>query len=406
MEAAIGPPEVVTDVVASPSVADKEPGAHPVPFADLPLSRQLQIGFTGGSLGDTDPCGCAHNPLGGLAKRVRWWQSVTDGRRNTLLLDVGGLMVPAVPNLVDRKGEAVARADVFLRAMAKAGYAALNVGTHELALGLSDLRRLAKARGIPLLSANIYGVDGKPAFETKLIRQVGSLRIGLMGLVTDRPTDAADVVLGQGLQLRPPLQAGAETVQALKNEGCDMIIVLSQMTRTEVDALMAQNADIDLVLGSTNMDLTTQLVANGGGYFADTYNKGKYAGLLTIAVRAPTGKRNRLYAANMRAALDAQRADVASQLQGLQSQLDESMRENSPVRMDAGVREIVGHQIAALRARLQRVTLELDESSTAPPESNAVDLEMAGMSQDLLDDPEVLKWIDKFKETYPKIPGR
>ena len=406
LQSALSPPEPVTDVVASPGPDTPPSTEHIDPFADLPQSRQLLIGFSGGALGDTDPCGCAHNPLGGLAKRVRWWQRTIEGRRNTLLLGTGGDLVPSIPDVIDRPGEALARADVFFRAMAKAQYAAMNVGAHELALGVGDLRRIAKARGVPLLSANIYGKDGQPAFERKLTVQVGMMRVGIVGLVTSSPPDGVTLQQAQGLEIRPPVQAGQQVIGELEREGCDMIIVLSQMSRQEIDALVNQAPGIDLVLGSQSMDLTNDLIATGNGYFADTYTKGKYMGLLTVGVRAATGRHTRLYARNMRAALDAQRLDLASQIQQQQVQLDQSLEPGSPIRMDKETREVVGHQLAALRARLQRVTLEIESVGDVPKDGNGVALEMIGMSQDVLDDPEVLKWIDKFKEKYPKIAGR
>lgn len=381
---------------------EANPEQKPEPaLADVRQSQQVLIGFSGGEIGETDNCGCAHNPLGGLARKVQWLRQATEGRKNTLILETGGLLVTAVPRQQEREGEALARADVFLHAMAKAGYAGLNVGAHELAFGLADLRRVAKARGIPLLSANIFDQKGQPAFTRKLVKQVGPLKIGVFGLISNQPPDFGHIVTEQGLQLQPATQTAQLLVQELRAEGCDVVILLSQLTRVEVDGLMGQVKGIDLVLGSNAMDLTQQLVTSGEGYFADTYTKGKYVGLITISARG----KGRLFAQNEKGALTAQRQELAAQVQGLQGQLDAANDPQSPVKMSAEAREMVDHQIAALRARLQRVTLEIDSVGLPPPNANTVDLHLEPLLDELPNDPEVLKWIDKMKEKYPKIGG-
>lgn len=325
----------------------------------------------------------------------------TAGHPNALAFDVGGMMVPNVPDTMDRPGEAVARAEVFLRAMARGGYTALNVGAHELALGVADLRRLAQAHRMPLLSANLIDKTGKPAFQRFLIKQAGPLKVGVFGLITSSPPDVLNLLDKQGLRLDPPNQAAATLVKELRAQGCDLIVVLSQLSRIEVDALMAQVKGIDLVLGTSSMDLTNQLVANGEGFFADTFTKGKYMGLLTIAARG----KGKLFAANMRAALNAQRAELAGQIQALQVQLEQSNIPSSPVKLNKEAREVIDHQLAALRARLQRVTIEIDAGANLPSNANTVDLQMAALGQDMPDDAEVLKWLDKLKLKYPHVAG-
>jgi 2',3'-cyclic-nucleotide 2'-phosphodiesterase (5'-nucleotidase family) len=339
--------------------------------------------------------------LGGLPKRIRWWQQATAGHPNALAFDVGGLMVPNVPDTMDRPGEAVARADVFLRAMARGGYAGLNVGAHELALGLADLRRLAAANRIPLLSANLYDKGGKPAFQRLLVRQVGPLKVGVFGLISASPLDILGTVDKQGLRIEPPIAVASLAVKELRAQGCDLVIVLSQLSRLEVDGLMAQVKGIDLVLGSTQMDMTTQLLGAGDGFFADTFTKGKYMGLMTISARG----KGKLYAANMKAALNAQRSELAAQIQSMQVQIEQSGNPSAPVKLSKEAREVIDHQLAALRARMQRVTMEIEAGGSAPAKANTVDLQMAALGQEMPDDAEVLKWVDKLKTKYPHVAG-
>lgn len=323
------------------------------------------------------------------------------GRPNALAFDAGGLMVPNVPDTMDRPGEAVARADVFLRAMARGGYTGLNVGAHELALGLADLRRLAAAHRIPLLSANLVDASGKPAFQRLLVKQAGPMKIGVFGLVTSQPSDILNTVEKQGLRLEPAIPTAAAAVKELRAQGCDVVILLSQLSRLELESLTTQVKGIDLVLGSSGMEMSTQLVTMGDGLFADPFTKGKYMGLVTIAARG----KGPLYPADMKAAQNAQRAALASQVQALQSQIEMSNRPGGTPSLSKEAREVLDHQLAALRARMQRVTMELDAGTKMPRNANTVALEMAAMAQELPDDAEVMKWIDTLKLKYPHVAG-
>ena len=325
----------------------------------------------------------------------------TQGHPNALAFDTGALMVPNVPDTMDRPGEAVARAEVFLRAMARGGYAGLNVGAQELALGVADLRRLAAASHIPLLSANLYDKTGKPAFQRLLVKQAGPLKVGVFGLTTTQPLDILNTVEKQGLQIEPPNVMAAAAVKELRAQGCDLVIVLSQLSRLEVDALTAQVKGIDLVLGSNNMDMTAQLLAAGEAFFVDTFTKGKYMGMLTVSVRG----KGPLFAANMKAALNAQRSELAGQIQSLQVQIEQSGVPGAPLRLSKEAREVIDHQLAALRARMQRVTMEIEAGGSMPPNANTVELEMAALGQELPDDVEVLKWVDKLKTKFPHVAG-
>ena len=325
----------------------------------------------------------------------------TQGHPHALAFDVGGLMVPNVPDTMDRPGEAAARADVFLRAMARGGYTALNVGAHELALGVNDLKRLAAANKIPLLSANLYDKAGKPAFQRLLVKQAGPLKIGIFGLVTAQPADLLNTVANQGLVVESPNTVAATVVKELRDQGCDLVVVLSQLSRVEVDALTSQVKGIDLVLGSSQMDMTNQLLSTGEGFFVDTFTKGKYMGMLTIAARG----KGHLYAANMKAALNAQRSELAGQIQALQMQIEQSNTPSGPVKLGKEARDVIDHQLAALRARMQRVAMEIESGGSAPAQANTVDLQMAALGQEMMDDPEVLKWVDKLKLKYPHVAG-
>ena len=54
---------------------------------------------------------------------------------------------------------------------------------------------------------------------------------------------------------------------------------------------------------------------------------------------------------------------------------------------------------------MQRVAMEIESGGSAPAQANTVDLQMAALGQEMMDDPEVLKWVDKLKLKYPHVAG-
>lgn len=305
---------------------------------------------------------------------------------------------PQSPN--ERPGEALARAEVFLKAMVHMGTAALNVGEHELSLGLPDLHRLANKYKMPLLSANIYASKTKtPEFTRIWVKKFGQFKVGMFGLITSTPPDLSRLFVDQGLEVHDPQEEARAVVKELQAQNCDMIVVLSQMNKHEVGELLEKVPGIHLVLGTNTMELTMQLVAAGTGYFADAFTKGKYIGEVTVQMRE---KRDRYYAANMRASMETDRADAARQLQSLQIQIESADQKDSGLQLTKETRQIVEQQMVAVRARLQRLTMQLEGVVAAPPNASTLDFSMNAISAEILEDPFVDGLVRKFQEKFAK----
>jgi 2',3'-cyclic-nucleotide 2'-phosphodiesterase (5'-nucleotidase family) len=323
-------------------------------------------------------------------------------RPHSLLLEAGGLLTANPQAPTERPGEAEARADVLMQTMAHMGYAAMNVGLNDLAMGLEPLRKVAKAHKIPLLSANLYDKVGKPAFQRTLIVDKGVLKIGVFGLITRTPPELGKFVIDQGLEIRDPIAEAKSAVQELQARGVDLIVVASQLSRQEAEAVMEHVPGITLVLGSSGMELSMQLTAMGPGFFVDPFTKGKYIGEVVVHVRA---KKDRFYAARMRDSLMAERADLAQQVQGLQSQRENANTPGDPLQLTEDTRKAMERQLATARARLQGVTMQLDGQVAVPADASTLDMTMTALGTELKDDPWVAAKVEKLQEKFPKLGG-
>ncbi len=178
--------------------------------------------------------------LAGAIARAR-----TDvGEDRVLLLDagdaVGDTMVAA-----ETQGRAV------LQLMSALRYDALCLGNHEPDFAWQHVRQIARASSLPLLAGNVIDErTGEPAFEPLLVRRVGGVQVGVLGLAYPNTpfTTAADHV--QGLRFDAD-SAGVvrRYVPQMKARGAELIIVLSHLGLS-ADRKLARAAEgIDVIVG-------------------------------------------------------------------------------------------------------------------------------------------------------------
>jgi 2',3'-cyclic-nucleotide 2'-phosphodiesterase (5'-nucleotidase family) len=281
------------------------------------------------------------------------------------------------------------------------GYAAINLGVHDLALGLSDLRRLQKAHKVAFVSSSLRDAKtGQPAFARTVVTQVGPLKVGVFGLMSDAPQELGKHVLDQGLEVLRPVDAAREAVKELQGQGVDCVIGLAQLRRPELERVLSEVKGIALMLGSTDMELTSQLTRVGDGWWADAFQKGKYFGEVRIDVR---GSKSVFHVAKLKDSLTQERAMLAQQVMGLQAQLDGADKPDSPLKLNDETRRAMEQQLASTRARLQRVTLQLEDTTATPQDATTMDLTMAALGSDIGDDPQVDGWVKKFQQKFPKV---
>jgi 5'-nucleotidase len=195
--------------------------------------------------GKTVPCGC-HMPKGGLSRRASYVDSLRALYGQVLLLDDGGFFPED-----DAHREA---AGFLMDAMASLGTDAVNVGERDLRFGRAFLEQTAHRAGVPLVSANLLDkTSHKPVFSPHLIKQVGSVKVGIFGLITDKGDLGPDK---DALLVDDPIVAARNSVAALKQEGAQVIVLLSQLGKTEGEDLVSEVEGIDATVMGRNVTLT------------------------------------------------------------------------------------------------------------------------------------------------------
>lgn len=164
----------------------------------------------------------------GLAKVATLIDSVRQTTSNVLLLDAGDFLQG------NQLAEYYAREDAnsenhpLLAAMELLGFDATVVGNHEFNFGVPYLDRRIEQHAVPVLGGNVYASEtDEPYFKPYIIRNVGGVNIGIVGLTTpgsavwDRPRVEGILRFGDGVQ------AAERFVQEARRDGADIVVLLA-----------------------------------------------------------------------------------------------------------------------------------------------------------------------------------
>ena len=155
-----------------------------------------------------------YNGVGGLPYVAGYIASTRSGRDDVLLLDAGDVV---------EKGDMVAdrtHGELTYAIMKRMRYDAVTIGNHDNDQGLDQLRRYEQTLGQQLLCLNRIAADGSPLFETSRIVRIGTIKVGIIGLIVPQDQGTLDLV-ESGKRL-------AQKAEALARE-TDLVIALCHM---------------------------------------------------------------------------------------------------------------------------------------------------------------------------------
>ncbi|MEW6685047.1 MAG: bifunctional UDP-sugar hydrolase/5'-nucleotidase [Candidatus Edwardsbacteria bacterium] len=190
--------------------------------------QRLVILHTNDIHGSLEPQGATWiNPdfppeLGGAASVATYIKQVrNESLKNNdyfLLLDAGDIY-QGTPVGDKTKGSAV------IKYFNRLHYDAWNAGNHDFDDGIENLKNLCWISQMPVLCANIES----DCFKPYLIKNFGEIKVGIIGVITD---DLSSLVASnklQGIQVLPAAITLKKYVSRLRDQGCELIIVLSHL---------------------------------------------------------------------------------------------------------------------------------------------------------------------------------
>ncbi len=178
------------------------------------------------------------------------------------------------------------KADLLLRGYHLTGIDALNVGAYDLSLGVGYLRAKQAEHRLPLLSANLRDEKGNLWFRPHVLKEVGGVKVGILGL-TDPRLKVDKIPGGEQVRVQPPRESVDAAVRELKAQGATYLVLLTDMTSRSLRRLAAKGLPVDAIIASDERNQIASPFFLGPTYVTHLDRGGKCIGRLEVALLKP-----------------------------------------------------------------------------------------------------------------------
>ena len=227
--------------------------------------------------------------LGGLYKRITYLNDYRKTHKDLVVVDSGDLLNEHYTIKDSFMPSARLKADLIAKIYKELGIDAIDVGELELALGVDFLKELEKKYDLPFISANIVNDKDQLVFKPYVIKKVGNLKVGIIGIMgnsSDVSKKMKDIV-GTSLSVLDPFKTTEKVVNELKGKA-DFIIVLTHEIMNPNWKIARQIKGVDVIVGGhQKLKLKTPYSPNNT-YIVESGEKGQYQGMLEVKI-APDG---------------------------------------------------------------------------------------------------------------------
>lgn len=189
-----------------------------------------------------------HGGIGGYASIAALKQNYEEAGACVLLMDAGDF-IQGDPTV------SVSQGKTAVELMNMAGYDLAVPGNHEFDYGYPNLTKLTGEADFPILAANVLYNNKAELGERTTFTAPDGTKIGVLGLTTPETATKAHPAKIQGVTFLAgdKLFAAAQAqVDALKADGCDLIVALGHLG---IDAESQGNRSIDLLNKVKGIDL-------------------------------------------------------------------------------------------------------------------------------------------------------
>ncbi|HRP68097.1 MAG TPA: hypothetical protein PLY93_01005 [Turneriella sp.] len=121
------------------------------------------------------------------------------------------------------------------------------VAAADLNIGAESLEYIRRARGIRLVSANIFR-DKTPLFEPYTVIKKGEVKAAIVGLTSARSLVAYEEAEALELRLALPKDVLTETIERVSTESPDIVVVLTSVSVSDAIQLLAKHRRIDIMI--------------------------------------------------------------------------------------------------------------------------------------------------------------
>ncbi len=154
-------------------------------------------------------------------------------------------------------------------------YDAVAVGPYDLSAGVDFIEK-SDGQTFPWISANIYYADNASVFSPFIIKEIGGVKIGIIGLTNPSASLPPNLHFADWQDVLPPL------VQTLTKK-CDHIILLSNLANADNYLIAKECPGIDMIIAADTRYGNLSPVIHHKTLITQTGSRGKYLGFIKIS---------------------------------------------------------------------------------------------------------------------------
>lgn len=182
--------------------------------------------------------------VGGAATFKAFMNALATMDTNVIILDAGD-------NFQGTPVSSLTRGDADIRMMNLLAPDVTTLGNHDFDYSVDTLRNRLQKLHVPIVSANLWDVkEGKPFISQTIVKGVGNVKIGIIGLA---PPDLARLTVREnvhGLKILDLVKTVNNAIEQLRSkEKPNLIIVLSHMGVVADSVLATKVKNIDVIIG-------------------------------------------------------------------------------------------------------------------------------------------------------------
>jgi hypothetical protein len=181
---------------------------------------------------------------------------------------------------------AALKANLFLQTYNLMGYDAFTPGEVDLSWGITELKKMSQKAKFAFLLANLQDLKTKkPVFRPYLIKEMGGLRVGLFGLLSNRFSGSLDPHDKTAFRLTGPLEAARQVIDELKKKKCKAIIAIAHMDESEQRKLAETFREVYFVVSGHERGLKRQPVEVRNAQILTAGTRGEYLGQMEFFLK-------------------------------------------------------------------------------------------------------------------------
>ena len=206
------------------------------------------------------------------------------------MVDSGDLLYSAgydIFGLAKKDQELTAlKADLFLQTYNLMGYDAFTPGEVDLSWGIAELKKMSQKAKFAFLLANLQDLKTKkPVFRPYLIKEMGGIRVGLFGLLSNRFSGNLDPHDKAAFQLTDPMEAAKQVIAELRKKKCKAIIVVAHMDESKQRKLAETFPEVYFVVSGHERGLKRQPVEVRNAQILTAGTRGEYLGQMEFFLK-------------------------------------------------------------------------------------------------------------------------